>query len=73
MLTKTKLILDSNPNYIKYIRTNSYWYKLLNRNPDLINNFISEVKEKYKLRTTDKINNIIEKINMINKFINVLR
>ena len=73
MLTKTKLIINSNTNYINYLRSNSYWYKILNRNPDSINSFIKEVKEKYKLRTSDKLNNIIEKIEMINKFINVLK
>lgn len=70
---KIKLALDSNPDYRKYLRSNSYWYKTLNRNPEMLNEFISEVKEKYKLRTTDKINNIIDKIDMVSKFINVLR
>lgn len=70
---KIKLALDSNPDYRKYLRSNSYWYKTLNRNPEMLNDFISEVKEKYKLRTTDKINNIIDKIDMVSKFINVLR
>lgn len=73
METSVKLILDSNPLYKKYIRENSYWYKTLNRNPKMINTFIDDVKEKYKLRTSDKINNVIDKIEMINKFINVLR
>jgi hypothetical protein len=39
----------------------------------LIDDFIREVKEKYKLRTTDKINDIMDKIDMVSKFINVLR
>lgn len=70
---KIKILLDSNPDYKRYLRSNSYWYKILNRNPNMIDNFVKEVKEKYKLRTTDKINDIIEKIDMISKFINVLR
>ena len=57
---KIKIIIDSNPDYKRYLRTNSYWYKILNRNPFLIDDFIREVKEKYKLRTTDKINDIME-------------
>ena len=73
MDTKIKIIIDSNPNYKRYSRTNSYWYKILNRNPFLIDDFIREVKEKYKLRTTDKINDIMDKIDMVSKFINVLR
>ena len=73
MDTKIKIIIDSNPDYKRYLRTNSYWYKILNRNPFLIDDFIREVKEKYKLRTTDKINDIMDKIDMVSKFINVLR
>ena len=48
MDTKIKIIIDSNPDYKRYLRTNSYWYKILNRNPFLIDDFIREVKEKYK-------------------------
>lgn len=70
---KVKVLLDSNPDYKRYLRSNSYWYKTLNRNPDMIDVFIREVKEKYKLRTSDKINDIMDKIDMVSKFINVLR
>ena len=73
MNTNLKIIIDSNPIYKEYLRNNSYWYKVLNRNPSLINKFIDEVKVKYKLRTTDKINNVIDKIDMISKFMDVLR
>ena len=73
METRVKLIIDSNINYKNYLRSNSYWYKILNRNPEMINDFIKEVKEKYKLRPTDKINNFIDKLDMVNKFIDVLR
>ncbi len=66
-------MLDSNPEYKRYLRSNSYWYKTLNRNPEMINNFIDEVKEKYKLRTSDKLSDLIDKIDMVSKFINVLR
>ena len=68
-----KIIIDSNPNYKLYLRNNSYWYKILNRNPELINSFIEEVKDKYKLRFTDKVNNLIDKIDMIERFMEVLR
>lgn len=73
MDTRIKLIIDSNPNYKRYLRSNSYWYKTLNRNPQMVDSFVKEVKEKYKLRTQDKINNIMDKIDMLSKFINVLR
>ena len=70
---RVKLFLDSNPNYKRYLRTNSYWYKTLIRNPEMIDVFTTKVKEEYKLRTSDKISNIIDKIDMVSKFINVLR
>ncbi len=73
METKIKLIIDSNPDYKRYLRSNSYWYKILNRNPNMIDSFINKVKEEYKLRPQDKINNFMDKIDMISKLINVLR
>ena len=73
MDVRVKLFIDSNPNYKRYLRTNSYWYKTLIRNSEMIDAFASEVKEKYRLRTSDKISDIIDKINMVSKFINVLR
>ena len=73
MDTSIKILLDSNIIYKKYLRSNSYWYKILNRNPELVNDFIKEVKEAYKLTTTDKINNVIDKIDMASKIINALK
>ena len=70
---RVKILLDSSPMYKEYIRYNSYWYKILNRNPELINSFIKEVKEKNKLTTTDKISSAMEKIDMLSKFINIIR
>ena len=33
----------------KYIRENSYWYKALNRNPNLMPYLIDNMKKDYKL------------------------
>lgn len=73
MDTRIKILIDTNPDYKRYLRSNSYWYKTLNRNPEMIDEFINEVKEKYKLRTSDKINNLIDKIDMLSRFMKVLR
>ena len=70
---KVKLLLDSNQMYKAYIRSNSYWYKYLIRNPDMLDKFIKEVKEKYKLTFPDKIENVIDKVNMVTKLMNILR
>lgn len=62
-------------NYLlqKYIRENSYWYKYLNRNPVLLSEMEREMKEKYKLTASDKINDISEKLDLLRTFMNVLK
>ncbi|MGI6329986.1 MAG: YlbE-like family protein [Bacilli bacterium] len=65
--------INSDPNLKRYLRENSYWYKSLNRNPFYLNEFINEMKEKYQLRTSDKISNIVETIEMINLALTFLK
>ena len=65
--------IKNNPMLQKYIRENSYWYKNLNRNTDLIEVLTDEMKEKYKLTTADKINSLGQKLDLISTFINVLK
>lgn len=65
--------LKRDPNYIKYIRENSYWYKLLTRNPLLFDDFVEEVKTKYRLRPVDKIAHAINTIEMIENVMSTLK
>ena len=64
--------LRSNPIYIKYLRENSYWYKLLNRNSDF-KSFEEEVKINYKLRTVDKVEKIGDTIDLVSKLMSALK
>ena len=57
----------------EYLVNNSYWYKYLNRNPDLFNNMVQDMKEKYKLTTSDRINNALNSIGMLQSLIDVLK
>ena len=57
----------------KYIRENSYWYKLLNRNPSLMPYLVEEMKKEYKLTTSDKINEISNKLDLIRAFISAFK
>ena len=68
--TQFKLYNDSLMH--RYIRENSYWYKLLNRDPLLIDKMKEEMKDKYKLTTQDKIENIGNKITMLETILKVL-
>lgn len=61
--------LKSNPRYIQYIRENSYWYKILNRNPLMFDEFEMKVKEFYKLRFSDKLTRTLSTIEMFQNVI----
>lgn len=65
--------LKNNPNYIRYIRENSNWYKILNRDPSMFKMFEDEVKEKYKLRPTDRISRALDTLELLQNVVSTLR
>ena len=65
--------INSDPNLTSFIREYPIWYKNLNRNPNLFNEFVRDMKEKYKLTTTDRINKTLNNISMIQSLIEVLK
>lgn len=65
--------LKSNPLYIKYLREHSYYYKLLNRNPNLINGFIEEAKKEYKLRSIDRISKLSDYMDLFSSIVSNLK
>ena len=64
--------LKSNPLYIKYLREHSYYYKLLNRDPNLINGFIEEVKKEYKLRSIDRISKLSDYMDLFSSIVSLV-
>lgn len=73
MTTDIQLKISSDPRLVSFIRQYPIWYKRLNRNPDLFKDMIMDMKEKYKLTTSDKINNTLNSINMLKTFLDVLK
>lgn len=65
--------LKSNPLYIRFIHENSYWYKILNRDPNMWSEFVESVKDTYHLRATDRLSNAIDTIDMVTKVISALK
>lgn len=65
--------INSDPRLKQFLRENSYWYKYLNRSNTYLKPFISDMKDKYKLKTTDKINKLTNNINMVRAFLDVLK
>lgn len=65
--------LNNDINLKRFLRENSYWYKALNRNENVFPEFVNEMKIKYKLTTSDKINKTIDNISMIQSFLDILK
>jgi len=60
-------------NYYEYLKENSYWIKKLSRSDKYFNEFGDFVKDKYSLKVSDKINNAIDNIEIVNKVLNVIK
>ena len=71
MFYEVKDKLDKDPRFKKYLREHSNWYKKLNRDPNSYNEFVKEMKVKYKLRTIDKIDNFVDTVDLVTKIINI--
>jgi len=65
--------INSNPNYQRFIRENPIWYKILNRDPLEFKNFALEVKDRYELKVSDRINKMLDNINTFQTFLDVLK
>lgn len=73
MNLETQIKLHENPNYIEYLHFNPVWYKILNRYPDKINDFINEYKKNNRLKSIDRINNALSTIEMLQNVLSTLK
>jgi len=65
--------LFDDKNFKRYLSENSNHIKYLNRNPEYHKEFMRIMKEQYKERTTDKINNAINTIDIVSSIIDTLK
>lgn len=56
----------------EYLKLNSNYIKELNRNPLFYKEFKKIIKEKYNLRITDKVSNVINDIELVSSIINTI-
>ena len=73
MTLEVQFKLKSNPLYIKYLHENSYWYKILTREPNMFNEFENEVKKNYKLRFSDRLNETLNTFEFISSIFSSLK
>ena len=65
--------LNQDKKMAGYLKQNSEWYKYLNRNPMNYDKFVKTMKEQNKIRPTDKINEVVENIDLVSNILNVIR
>ena len=65
--------IDSDINLKKYLKENSHWYILLNRNPNNLKFMIEEMKIKYKITPEDKLKKLNNSITMMKEFLDILK
>lgn len=73
MTVELQLKINADQRLKSFIRRYPNWYKLLNRNPLLYNEFVKAMKETFKITTTDKLNKTLNSISMLQTFIEVLK
>ncbi len=62
-----------NPKEKRYLDENSFWIKELNRNPNNYYNFINIMKEQYKERTVDKIENVFNTMDIVSSVLDTFK
>ncbi len=73
MLLVSLIELKKDKKMWDLLKYNSYWIKNLNRNPDNIKLYKENMKVKYKLRVTDKINDFVDNMDIISNVLQVLK
>ena len=63
--------IKSNPNYVRFLRENSLWYKYLNRSPNYFSQLENEMKIKYKLTPKDKLDKFSQNMDKISQIIDI--
>ena len=65
--------IKSNPLLYSYLRVNSSWYSVLNRDSSRLRDIEKEARHYYKMTFPDKIERFTNQMEMISTFMDVLR
>lgn len=65
--------LKENPKHLEYLRNNSSWYKLINRDENNYYKMVEDMKDKLHLRVTDKVDNALNTMDIITKIIDIAK
>ena len=73
MQLQNQIYFKNNIKEYNYLKENSWYIKDLNRGVKNYEDFVKEMKVKYKERTTDKINSALDNIGVISSVLDVLK
>lgn len=73
MQMRVLLELKKDKKMWELLKLNSYYVKDLNRDGNNLKKFKDDMKIKYKLRTTDKISDAIDNIDLISNVLGALK
>ena len=62
-----------NPKMFELLKQNSYYFKGLNRGVVDYKKFVSDMKVKFKDRTSDKLESIMDNMELVSSVLNVLK
>jgi len=65
--------LQEDKKFKRYLDENSQYIKYLNRNPESYKEFMKEMKTIYKERTSDKLNDALNTIEIISSVLDALK
>lgn len=65
--------IKNTKGYYEYLKDNSWWIKNLSRNPDGFNDYQNYLKDKYELRTSDKISKAIDNIDLLSSLLSAIK
>ena len=73
MFLDIQFSLRNNPSYIKYLRYNSYWYKILLRNPSEFKNFKNTYKKFEQEEKIYKLSKTLDYLEMLSSIMSTLK
>lgn len=68
-----QIAFRENSKMYELLKQNSYYFKGLNRGVIDYKKFVSDMKIKYKERPTDKLESIIDNMELVSSVLNVLK
>ncbi len=73
MTTKDIIAFKNDPKSYELLKENSQYIKYLNRGEMNYEMFVKEMKSKYKERTSDKIEKVIDNIDLVSNILDIFK